>query len=355
MRNKLIGLGLLLAVILAVVVIKTHQASQKPQVTLNGYIGGEKIGVLDDPEIVKILHDKYGLTLDYTKLGSIDMVKGDTSTVDYLWPSSQTALELFKETKSQQLVNSQIIFNSPIVLYSWDIVTDALIRQGIVRQENGSYFVVDMPRLIDLVIQNKKWSDIGVNDLYGNVTIISTDPNQSNSGNMFAGLLANLLNNGAVVDDASVDRALPKIKQVFAQLGYMEPSSADIFSQYLSTGVGAKPIIVGYESQLVEFAIANPAQWQQVKSKVRILYPEPTVWSSHPFMALDGKASGAITALSDPDVQRLAWEKHGFRTGLAGVQNDPKVLNIVGIPDKINKIIPMPKPSVMGKIMQALQ
>jgi len=99
--------------------------------------------------------------------------------------------------------------------------------------------IVDTRKLINLVLQDKKWSDIGINDLYGKISIISNDPTKSNSGNMFAGLLADLLNKGEVVDDTSVDSILPQVRQVFDRLGYMEPSSADLFDQYLNTGLGA--------------------------------------------------------------------------------------------------------------------
>ena len=47
------------------------------------------------------------------------------------------------------------------------------------------------------------------------------------------------------------------------------------------------------------------------------------------------KANILIEALQDEEIQKIVWEQHGFRSGLAGVQNDPKVLNIAGIPESI--------------------
>ena len=97
---------------------------------------------------------------------------------------------------------------------------------------------------------------------------------------MFAGLLANTLCEG-VADEASLPEILPRLTDIFQKLGYMESSSADLFDQFLKTGIGAKPIIAGYESQLLEFAAQNPDTWEQVKDDIVLLYPSPTVWSSH--------------------------------------------------------------------------
>ena len=65
--------------------------------------------------------------------------------------------------------------------------------------------------------------------------------------------------------------------------------------------------------------------------------------------------SSAPQAMQDAQIQKIAWEQHGFRTGLAGVQNDPKVLDVAGIPENITYVMPMPGPSVMEAIMLALQ
>ena len=74
---------------------------------------------------------------------------------------------------------------------------------------------------------------------------------------------------------------------------------------------------------LVEFSLQNPKLWPKVKDKVRILYPQPTVWSSHPLIILQEQAEGLIEALQDEEIQKIAWEQHGFRSGLAGQSRRP--------------------------------
>lgn len=322
-------------------------------VTVKGYVGGEKIGLLADPQVTQIFRDKYGLTVDGTKLGSIEMVQGPTEGQDFLWPSSQVALELYK-TKGGKSVGTDTVLNSPIVFYSWDIVTDALIKASVVQKLGETYYVVDAPKLIHMINTGTKWKDIGLPQFYGRVSVRSTDPTKSNSGMMFAGLLANITNGGEVVDEGTLAKNLPAVKTFFSRLGYLEPSSGDLFQQFLTMGEGANPVIVGYENQMTEFSIEHEQYRDLLRKRIRVLYPRPTVWSNHPLIALDDNGARLLAALHDPEVQRLAWERHGFRSGLIGIQNDPKVLQVVGIPATIQNVIPMPTAHVMNEIIQAI-
>jgi hypothetical protein len=323
--------------------------------TVKGLIGSEKTGFLEDEQVKKILRSKYGLVVDYSTAGSIEMVRGTVGAdVDFLWPSSQVALELYRLQRDNPSVKSEIIFSSPIVLYSWDIVSDALVKQGIVEKQGDTFFVSGFAKLLALDTANKSWSDIGLTELYGRIAITTTDPNKSNSGMMFSGLMADVLN-GDVVDETTVKPLLPIIRGFYRKLGYMENTTGVLFDQYLRAGVGSYPLIAGYENQIVEFSLQNKDLWLKVKDKMRILYPVPTVWSSHPFISLTSKAASLMQALKDPEIQKIAWEQHGFRTGLTGVQNDPKALQITGIPESVTKVMPMPTPQVMDLILSAIQ
>lgn len=48
------------------------------------------------------------------------------------------------------LLKSDNIFNSPIVLYSWAPVTDALVASGVAAKSGGAY-TVDLAKLVALV------------------------------------------------------------------------------------------------------------------------------------------------------------------------------------------------------------
>jgi hypothetical protein len=355
MRGLLIGLGvLLLAGVIGYSV--WYNSNRKQEIHIKGMIGSEKSSFLENEKVREILINKYGIVVDFVRAGSIEMVSEDVkSGIDFLWPSSQVALEIFRIKQGSKIVRSENIFNSPIVIYSWDIVTNALVKKGIVKLEASSYYIVDMPALLAMIKNGKKWSDIGLPELYGKISVTTTDPTKSNSGNMFAGLIANVLKGGDVIVESDLPQVLPDLKEFFARQGFMQSTSGVLFEQFLKTGVGQYPLMGGYESQAIEFTRMHPDFWPKVKGQIKTLYPVPTVWSEHPLIILDKRASALVDALKDEEIQKIAWEQHGFRTGLMGVQNDPKVLQVDGIPTAITRIVPMPRAAVMEKIIEALR
>jgi hypothetical protein len=296
---------------------------------------------------------KYGVSIRYKKAGSIDMISAPLENMDYLFPSSYTALELYKQKYGAAYKRAEVVFNSPIVLYTRKSVSEALKKQGWVHTEDETEYI-DLVTLIDAVLADTKWRDVGLDELYGTMYVLSTDPLKSNSGNMFAGLVANMLNKGEVATGESLETTGQELKRFFSKLGYLESSSADLFSSFLKTGIGAKPVIVGYESQILEFSVEDPDGWNYVKDDIVVLYPEPTVWSAHPFIALTGNGDRVIDALLEEEIQALAWETHGFRTGIAGGQAADKVFDIKGVPGQVKKVIPLPNPDTMQKIMELI-
>ena len=358
MKGKyVIGIALFVLIIGGTVIVKKCISGPDPSslITLKGYIGGEKKGFLDNPRVKEILKNKYKIIIDYTKAGSIEMVKKTLGKADFLWPSSQVALALYKEMHKGKSVKASIIFNSPIVMYSWDFIVDAMLKKGLVKEKSGTY-TINLAKLVNMIIKGKRWADIGLEDQFGKtkkIFVESTDPSKSNSGNMFSGLLANILNNEDVVTANEMNKIIPKVVAFFKRLGFLQSSTGDIFHQYTRMGIGAKPIIIGYESQIIEFSKKNPEGWNRLKSKIRILYPLPTVWSSHPLIVTSSKAKILLTALKDEELQKIAWNEHGFRTGIL-TDKDLKNVDVPGIPAQIYRIIQMPTPRVMDVIIEKL-
>ena len=351
MKAKIAGLGILLLVIVLASVY-TLLGKSRETTEISGYVGGEKIGLLEDEEVQKLIERKYHLKIDYSRAGSIEMVTEDHTGMDFLFPSSQTALEIYESQYGNPL-KSEIVLNTPIVLYARSAVAEALLSENIAWEEDGVCYV-DMQKLAACIEEGTPWAEIGLPELYGNVSVSTTDPTKSNSGNMFAGLLANTLC-GSTADEDSLDEILPRLQTIFRNLGYMESSSSDLFDQFLKTGIGAKPVVAGYENQLLEFAVEDPAVWEQVKDDIRILYPSPTVWSSHVFIALDEQGSAGIDALMDEEVQRMAWDRHGFRTGINGSASDTGQFGVEGIAPEVTRVMNMPDAETMERIIEALE
>jgi len=352
MKEKKWGLIILLLVILGAGAYMFYQKQTPDNVAITGFIGGEKIPLVENEEFKTKVKKSYGLSMDYRKAGSLAMAETDTEGRDYLWPSSQLALELFRKNGGKDLQN-EIVFNTPIVLYSRKLVVDSLIEEGVVRLD-GDVHYVDMVKLANLMKEEKTWADIGLGELYGPILVDTTDPNQSNSGNMFLGLLANALNGNKTVSIATMDNVKEDIERIYKQIGYMQTSSIDMFNQFLRQGVGSFPIIAGYESQLLEFSKLEPDMYQQIRDDVVILYPEPTVWSSHVYIALTEEGKVGLTALMDKEIQTLAWTEHGYRTIVAGTEN-PDEFDVNGMAGQVTKIMQMPSIDVMQELMEIIK
>lgn len=352
MKEKKWGIFVLILVIALAGAYMLWQKQSPENVDITGYIGGEKIPLVENENFKEKVKKTYGLSMDYRKEGSLAMAESDTEGKDYLWPSSQLALELFRKNGGKDVQN-EIVFNTPIVLYSRKLVVDALKKEGIVRVDEGIHYV-DMVKLAGLMAEEKTWADIGLSELYGPILVDTTDPNQSNSGNMFLGLLANALNGNKPVTTSSIGNVSDDIARIYKQIGYMQSSSIDMFNQFLRQGVGSFPIIAGYESQLLEFSKIEKDMYEKIRDDVIILYPEPTVWSSHVYIALTDKGKVGLNALMDKDIQALAWKEHGFRTIVAGTEN-PDDFDVNGMAGQVTKIMQMPNIEVMQELMEIIK
>ncbi len=362
MNRTLLGLVLLVVVAVATIAVTQfnllgmlQRAAPVQAVTVSIYYGGEKSSLLANPKVTSILKGRYGITLDATKAGSVEMVTTlDTSGKDCLWPSNSVSVEMARAA-GKPVIATETIFNSPIVFYAWSDVAAALTKAGVVRTAVDGTLYADVQKLGALITDGKRWKeDLGLN-IYGPFKVISTDPTKSNSGLIWSGLFATSLNGGNPPTEAELPAVLPKLQSYFASMGFMEASSGDLFENFLKQGMGSRPIIVGYENQLVEFVTENQPYADLIKAKIKVIYPEPTIFASHPLISLTTTCKRLAEALVDPDLQQIAWAEHGFRTGLIGVTNDPGKITVAKLPDTVDLVVPMPSAKVMTDIIAAVQ
>jgi hypothetical protein len=117
-------------------------------------------------------------------------------------------------------------------------------------------------------------------------------------------------------------------------------------------------MIVGYENQLVEWILADPARWERIKAsagaKPVVLYPRPTVYSAHPLIVVDENANRLIEALVSPKLQELAWTRHGFRGPLGTATGNADSAIGTLLPAEVDAILPMPDAGVMLSLLPTL-
>ena len=370
-RNKqtIAGLLILIAliiVVIAVVAIKSENEEKYSTITIYGAVGGGKENFLADEDFNNILAQRYGIkvvndTWSNGKLIKNSVLREDGSHYDFIFFSDQRFYEYYKTSANTQkgeapretVLNGSLTLNTPIVIYSWDTVVDALIKENIVTEQNGVYYITDMEKLINYILEGKKWNEIGLNNLYGSINISSTDPVTSSPGATYYGLLLSIMCGGEV-NETNIEENLPKLKQFYEKSGYMSFAPADLFDKYLKTGVGAYPMIVDYEKSIIDLANSNPDGFAQVKDKIRILYPVPTIWNSHCIATLTENGNKYYEAFSDKDIQQIAWNKYGFRTGITGGNYDVSSVGVSGIPQSIDTAVSGLRIDIYNRLIEYL-
>lgn len=326
---------------------------------LFGFAGGEKEGFLNNPKVRKLLEGRFGFILDARRAGSVEMVR-ERALLDqnpqFLWPSSSVMVELARDS-GLKIQRDQVIFNSPIVLYSWDKIANGLVKGGYAEAAGGPRYFVDLSKLLKAVIAGETWSALGVTDLFGRARVVSTDPAKSNSGFMFAGLCASLLG-GDVVTLDSLGPIQGDVATLFHRMGFKPSSSGKLFDDYIGGGAGAQPLIVGYENQLIEWVLQDSERWKRVEAnapqKPVILYPRPTVFSAHPLISLSKPGDGLIGALLSDSLLELAWEEHGFRGPLGSIGKARNPLLQSRLIERIDAVLPMPDAPTMMALLDRL-
>src|SRR6516165_234594 len=121
---------------------------------LFGFAGGEKEGFLTNTRVRALMDHRFGLVLDARRAGSVEMVR-ERALLDqhpqFLWPSSLVIVEVARSS-GLELSRNQVIFTSPIVLYSWDRIADGLVRGGLAQPAGGPRYTIDLLKLLKAVI-----------------------------------------------------------------------------------------------------------------------------------------------------------------------------------------------------------
>lgn len=368
-KMKSIGIGLLVFLIIVLAIIGVKQIFKNKEadyITIYGAVGGGKENLLEDTDFLNILHTKYHVTVvndawSNGKLIKNKVVREDGKNYDFIFFSDQRFYDYYKvapdSTKEEEerfyVKKGSLTLNTPVVIYSWDSVTEVLQKENIVTEKEGVYYITDMEKLLNYILEGKTWKDIGL-DLYGKINIDSTDPVTSSPGATYYGLLASIMSGGTVTEE-NLQEVLPKLKEFYEKSGYMNNTPADLFQLYLKTGVGSKPMIVDYEKSLIDFANSDPDGFAQVKDKIRILYPVPTIWNSHCIATLTEDGNRYYDLFEDKDIQQLAWSKYGFRTGITGGNYDVSKVNMKGIPTSIDSTVTSLKIDMYNEMIEYLK
>ncbi len=330
------------------------QAQSARAVSVRGLIGSEKEDFFADPRVRQALAAQ-GITVTVEKAGSRAIAnRYDAAHYDFGFPSGAPAAQQLKAAAKAADVYTP--FYTPIVIASWRPIAEILAANGLVKREGEIWYVVDMPGLLALAEKGTRWRELKNSEAFATgkaVLVSSTDVRTSNSAAMYLALASYLSNSQQIVQSQEdVDRVLPLVAPLFLRQGFQEQSSAGPFEDYLALGMGKAPLLVAYESQMVEFWLRHP---DKLKGDMVLLYPRPTVFSKHvlvPYTPAGARLGAALD--TDPALRELEHE-YGFRTG--GDTKGPETWAAKGVkvPDPLVDVIDPPGYEWLERLIQGIE
>ncbi|MEL4358653.1 MULTISPECIES: hypothetical protein [unclassified Luteococcus] len=367
-----VGLAILLAVLLGggglYLYTQRTPGAQKPlnqqPVRISCAGGSEKSELMADPDVKKLMQDKYGLAVDYASMGSYKQVMLTTEQIkakgyECLWPSSASARSVFEAKHGSDFpgYRAATVLQSPEVIYSGPSATEALKRAKLVTT-NGAVNSLDIKGvLLNQILANGTWQKLKAGDLTGPVRIGSTDARTSNSGFTLAQLELTVMATQDLSTPptlAQARKALPTLRQVYETSGLQAASSDDGFRQWLlQGGEYSAPLYAGYENQVIQHWIKN-GRPDGLMKEITMLYPNPTIYADHPVLALEGDGGRLIEAMQDPEIQKIAWERYGFRSGTSAGINDVKTFDKLPLQARV-RTIPAPNADVTLAMLACLE
>jgi hypothetical protein len=357
--RKALGPSLALLLLAGVAIAIRFSMSEKKasdsaanRITVKILTGSEKEHFLNDPELAKVLAAE-GIALTVQKAGSREIAtRPDLKTFDVAYPAgAAAAVKISQNTGSKRVFAT---FYPPMAVASWKTLVPVLESAGLVTHKDGSYFIVDMAKLVDMMQKGTRWKDLPGNTVYAvgkSVLVTSTDVRKSNSGAMYLALAAYLANGNNVVDnEADADKVAASMVKLFAKQGFQESSSAGPFEDYTSMGIGKAPLVMIYEQQFLEYILSHP----NPNPDMVLLYPMPTILTKHTIVALsDNGARFAQQMTGNPKIASIA-QRFGFRTQVNTELFEAVKARKMVIPQTIVDVIDPPSYDILEKLINRI-
>ena len=204
-------------------------------------------------------------------------------------------------------------FHSPLAFASWPRVAEVLEQSGVTKRDADGVWYADMHLLAGWMQEGRRWKSLRGAERFPSsqaIAVTTADPRKSSTAAAYLALQAFLANGDDIVDEEEeLIRVMPKLKPMFTHQGLQEESSVDVFNDYLSLGVGARPLVLVDEAEFVGRFLRG-----EVKIEEHVLlYPRPGIFAKRVWVAFNEAAERIGRQLrDDPELQRLAHD-HGFR------------------------------------------
>jgi hypothetical protein len=331
-RNLILGFVLLAVAAFAIILIpqwcEIFPFTCKPKLTSVYVYGGYRC--FEDEQCMAVLRDRYHLDVkgEFRK-GTFGMTDDYKPTVDCIWPGSITGIEYFQTKQEVKIRKSAVIFQTPIILFTWKELLPELEKAGLVYAKDGVFFLRMQP-LVEAMIAEKQWNDIGVGTP-GYVRVESSDPASSSSGMLWMEMMGNYLvpgnkRDGKVLTSADLQAnpaLIPALYTYWENQGFQVDTTSKLFDKFISSGAGM-PMVVAYESSYIDWYESQSDNMKAQAAKIVGLYPEMTINTDHTLASLAPACDLLVEAMKDVQIQELGWVKHGMRNASGGIGAKPQ-------------------------------
>jgi len=325
---------------------------------VKGLVGSEKVAFFADPRVQAALK-RQGLTVSVQKAGSREIATHpDLKTADFAFPAGEPAGAKIQEvTKTAKF---SVPWYTVMTVASWKPIAGILATNGIARQENGHWYILDLKGLLALSESGTRWKDLKGSADYAigrTVLVSTTDVQKSNSAAMFLSLASYLFNGDNVVqNEAQVAGVLPKVAPLFLKQGFQDNSSAGPFEDYTLMGAGKTPLVMIYEAQFIETLVraTQPGGALANREQMVLMYPRPTIYAKQVFIPLTaaGERLGALLE-TDADLLKVAAE-YGWRTRDTAGQMAAWKTAGVAVPADLNDVVSPPRYEIVEALIAGI-
>ena len=174
-KKQIIGLLIFIVLIGGIFIANSYMEKDDNTTIINSkrdlttvYVatGGGKEDFIQDEEVVKIIEEEYGLNVVYDSWSNGKLIVKELvreqgkNEYNAMFCSDQRFYDYYKlpadvskgEAERKNVTSGGLILNTPIVIYSWGEIAEALKNQGIVEVIDGTYYITDMNKMIDLIL-----------------------------------------------------------------------------------------------------------------------------------------------------------------------------------------------------------
>jgi hypothetical protein len=329
-------------------------------------------GFFSDPAVQKELRHEKFVVQQPTPAGSLDVCHIPLLVQDYDMTNSgsQEAAACVYQilAKASRAQDPSYPFASPMVIITYTPIVRLLEQIHVVKEDHG-IAVFNVLKYLNVVRRGEQWYRIPRNKAYPNhsrILLATTNPQDSNSGGMFAAIAYAALNNDSPVAAPMKPAYVKVIRQCFREQPDMATHTDFLLNDFLANGMSEYPMAMIYENDYIYTQLdgrtllsGRPGPNHQIT----VMYPNPDVVPVNTLISWTRNGIILTNLLKTPTMERFE-EEHGYRTSsdsnsfvkyMAGngitvpsLHNPP--MQIVGPPQEpnlqalINAVVP-PKPS----------